>query len=98
MNEKLVCWKCGASLREAPQPLSRISICLSCHAELHVCRQCSFYDTHKAESCTEQRADPPKDKLRANFCEYFQPRANAWQAQDNSAADKAIDELQKLFR
>ncbi|MDE2345188.1 MAG: hypothetical protein KGL13_01845 [Gammaproteobacteria bacterium] len=98
MDEGLVCWKCGATLREVPQPLSRISLCLSCRAELHVCRQCCFYDTHKAESCTEQRADPPKDKQRANFCEYFQPRANAWQAEDNSAADKAKDELQKLFQ
>lgn len=98
MGEELVCWKCGASLREVPMPLSRISECLSCHTELHVCRLCAFFDTQKAESCTEHRADPPKDKRRANFCEYFQPRANAWQAQDNSAADKAKDELQKLFR
>ena len=79
-------------------PLSRISECLACHAELHVCRLCSFYDPRKAESCSEERADPPKDKQRANFCEYFQPRANAWQAVDNSAADKAKDDLQKLFR
>ncbi|MGH8397042.1 MAG: hypothetical protein ACRETA_02200 [Gammaproteobacteria bacterium] len=79
-------------------PLSRISVCLSCRAELHVCRMCEFYDTRKAESCSEPRADPPKDKQRANFCEYFQPRVNAWQAPDSSTADKAKDDLQKLFR
>jgi hypothetical protein len=97
MGDALVCWKCGAPLKDVPMPLSRISECLNCRAELHVCRLCGFYDTRKAESCTEPRADPPKDKQRANFCEYFQPRANAWQTVDNSAVDKAKDDLQKLF-
>ena len=79
-------------------PLSRISECLACRAELHVCRLCGFFDARKAECCSEQRADPPKDKQRANFCEYFQPRADAWQAPDHIVADQAKDELQKLFR
>ncbi|MHB8405895.1 MAG: hypothetical protein ACYDCJ_10775 [Gammaproteobacteria bacterium] len=94
----LVCWKCGTSLKDVPMPLSRISECLACRAELHVCRLCGFFDARKAESCNEQRADPPKDKQRANFCEYFQPRMNAWQAPDHSAADQAKEDLQKLFR
>jgi hypothetical protein len=97
MGEALVCWKCGASLKEVPIPLSRISVCLSCRAELHVCQLCAFFDTRKAEGCSEQRADPPKDKQRANFCEFFQPRGDAWQAPDHSAADQAKDALQKLF-
>lgn len=78
-------------------PLSRISECLACRAELHVCRLCTFFDTRKAENCSEPRADPPKDKLRANFCEFFQPRGNAWQAPDHSAADQAGDALRQLF-
>lgn len=97
MGEALVCWKCGASLKEVPMPLSRISVCLSCRAELYVCRLCVFFDTRKAESCSEPRADPPKDKQRANFCEFFQPRSNAWQAPDHSLADQARDALHKLF-
>ncbi|MGA9852017.1 MAG: hypothetical protein WBR15_03725 [Gammaproteobacteria bacterium] len=79
-------------------PLSRISECLVCHTELHVCRLCRFYDLHKAESCSEERADPPKDKQRANFCEYFEPRMHAFLAADNSAADRAKEDLEKLFR
>ncbi|MGH7745830.1 MAG: hypothetical protein ACREQ5_13770 [Candidatus Dormibacteria bacterium] len=92
-----VCWKCGSPLKDVPMPLSRLSECLACRAELHVCRQCDFYDPHKAESCAEERADPPKDKQRANFCEYFQPRADAFQLRDHSTADKAKTELEKLF-
>ena len=78
-------------------PLSRLSECLGCHAELHVCRMCEFYDPRKAESCTEERADPPLDKQRANFCEYFRPRVGAYKLEDNGAAGKAVDELEKLF-
>lgn len=93
----IVCWKCGAALTGVPMPLSRLSECLSCHVELHVCRMCEFYDPHKAESCAEERADPPKDKQRANFCEYFEPQKDAFQPADTSAADRARAELEKLF-
>lgn len=78
-------------------PLSRLSECLVCRAELHVCRMCKFYDPRKPESCTEERADPPKDKQRANFCDYFEPRAHAFQPGDVSAADRVKADLDKLF-
>ena len=97
MVDSFICWKCGASLEDVPLPLSRLSECLSCRTELYVCRQCRFYDPHKPESCAEERADPPKDKQRANFCEYFDPRENAFQSTDNSAAEHAKQELDNLF-
>ncbi|MDE2459845.1 MAG: hypothetical protein KGL98_01230 [Gammaproteobacteria bacterium] len=96
-SNSLVCWKCGAALEGVPMPLSRLSECLVCHAELHVCRLCRFFDPHKPESCAEERADPPKDKQRANFCEYFQPQAGAFQRPDDSTANRAKAELDKLF-
>ncbi len=68
-----LCWKCGASLKDVPQPYGRRSECLDCHAELHVCRMCRHYDTGKAKQCREPVADEIKDKNRANFCEWFQP-------------------------
>jgi ribosomal protein L40E len=78
--EGLVCWKCGASLDGVPMPLSRLSECLSCRAELHVCRQCEFYDTKVAQACREPLAEEVKDKTRANFCEHFYPRPGAFEA------------------
>ena len=97
MAGTFVCWKCGASLTDVPMPLSRISECLTCRAELHVCRLCRFFDARKAESCREERADPPQDKQRANFCEYFQLRPDAYQAKDDTPANQAREELGKLF-
>lgn len=58
---------------------------------------CRFYDPSRAESCAEERADPPRDKQRANFCEYFEPRAHAFQPADTSAAERAKAELDRLF-
>ncbi len=74
----LSCWKCGATLDGVPMPLSRLSECLSCRAELHVCRLCEFYDTKAAQACREPLAEEVKDKTRANFCEHFYPRPDAY--------------------
>lgn len=74
MSDELMCWKCGASLKDLPQPLGRRAECPACGAELHVCRQCRHHDTAKAKQCRELAADEIKNKTRANFCEWFQPR------------------------
>lgn len=96
-DNSLVCWKCGAALAGLPLPLSRTSECLTCHAELHVCRLCRFHDPKLRFGCREERAEHVQDKQRANFCEYFQPRPSAFQAQNTDAADRARAELEKLF-
>jgi ribosomal protein L40E len=93
----LVCWRCGASLGDMPLPLSRFAECKSCHASLHVCRQCEFYDTAYAKHCREPIAEEVKDKTRANFCDYFRAKAGAWQAPDTAAAGKAQADLEALF-
>jgi ribosome-binding protein aMBF1 (putative translation factor) len=81
MSSELVCWKCGASLKAQPLPLGRRSECLSCGAELHVCRLCRHYDTAKAKHCRERAADEVQNKTRANFCDWFQPKTAAFNAE-----------------
>jgi hypothetical protein len=92
----LSCWKCGASLDGVPMPLSRLSECLSCRAELHVCRLCEFYDTKVAQACREPMAEEVKDKTRANFCEHFYPRPGAHTAAVASSRPSS-GELAALF-
>jgi hypothetical protein len=96
-TELLVCWKCGASLAAEPLPLARVSECPSCNADLHVCRLCEFYDTAVAKSCREPVADEVHNKERANFCDYFQPRPDAWTAPDAQPAQAARNALDTLF-
>lgn len=93
----LVCWKCGASLKEVPRPLTRHSNCLACYAELHCCRMCKSYDTRYISKCSDERADTVSIKDSANFCEYFKPRPGAYAAEEDHAARSAEADLRALF-
>lgn len=94
--EGLVCWKCGASLEELSLPLRRLDECRACGAELHACRLCEFFDTAVAKSCREPVAEEVKDKTRANFCDYFRPKAGAWHG-GTGGAESARLQLDALF-
>lgn len=97
MNPDLVCWKCGTTLSGVPLPLSRLSACLNCGAELYVCRLCEFHDPKLRQGCREDRAEHVQEKERANFCEFFSPKHDAYAAKDGVAAEKARAELDALF-
>jgi len=96
MTHSLVCWKCGASLGDFTLPLRRLEECRQCHAELHACKMCEWYSVAVAKHCREPVAEEVKDKERANFCDYFKPRAAAYQPVSNEAA-KAKNDLEALF-
>lgn len=94
MSIELTCWKCGADLKDVPQPLGRRAECPVCGAELHVCRQCRHFDTGKAKQCRELAADEIKDKTKANFCEWYQAGAGAYGGSGGKASDRsALDAL-----
>lgn len=77
-DDGLVCWKCGAALPTLKLPWPRRTACSGCGTDLHTCRQCSHYRPHGADQCDEPRAEHPHAKDRANFCDYFHPRAQAY--------------------
>ena len=93
----LVCWKCGASLTALTLPLRRLEECPKCRSELHVCRMCVDYDTGVAKHCREPIAEEVREKTRANFCDFFKPRAGAYVAPNTAEVDRARIELEKLF-
>jgi hypothetical protein len=93
----LVCWKCGASLAALSLPLLRLDVCKACNAELHVCKLCEFYDVAKAKHCSEPIAEEVRDKERANFCDYFKPREGAYSGKQQTDAERARVELEKMF-
>ena len=93
----LVCWKCGTSIEDLSLPLRRLDECKTCHAELHVCKLCEWYDITVAKHCREPIAEEVKDKERANFCDYFKPRPDAYSNAGTAAAEKAKAQLDALF-
>lgn len=97
MADSYNCWKCGADLSDLAFPLGRMSKCKKCRADLHVCKQCKFFDKSRANQCQEPVADAVTDKQRANFCGYFEINENAFQQHENSVDSAAQQELSALF-
>ncbi len=97
MSHSLVCWKCGADLSALSLPLSRRDECKRCRAELHVCRMCVDYDESLAKKCREPTAEEVHNKTASNFCDFFEPRPNAYTAADTSAAERARQALEGMF-
>lgn len=101
MDMDAQCWKCGAELKDillSPgRRVARLAECPHCHAELHVCRACIFYAPQVAKQCRETVAEEVKDKVRANFCDYFQLGVDVYRPQDDSAARSAREQLESLF-
>ena len=97
MAHNLVCWKCGADLAALTLPLSRRDECARCRAELHVCRMCVDYDDQRRQALPRAHRRGSQQQERANFCDFFVPRAGAYLAADVSAAERARLELEKLF-
>ena len=87
----MICWKCKKDI-SIEKPV-RSDECPLCHADLHVCKACEFYEGGAHNDCRESSADMVTDKERANFCDYFRPsKAALRQAQGPQGAqgdDKA---------
>lgn len=98
MPHSLICWHCGASLAALSLPLRRLDACKACRAELHVCRMCVEYDLSYAKHCREPTAEEVRDKERANFCDHFRPRENAYSPAPAAEQTKARSALEDLFR
>ncbi len=91
------CWKCGSPLQGLILPMSRREECTSCAADQHVCKLCINYKPSVADACREDRAEAVTDKERANFCDYFSPRPEAFEAGAISDDAKAWQQLAELF-
>ncbi len=96
MPHALVCWRCGAPLRDdLPRIFPRLEKCLACSSDLHVCRQCRFYAPQYTTRCSHDRAEPAREIDVANFCAHFRPRPGAYGG--GSADARARDGLAALF-
>ena len=104
----MICWKCKKEI-SIEKPV-RSDECPLCHADLHVCRGCDFYENGAHNDCRESSADMVTDKERANFCDYFRVKKDCRVKPDNdngdvipgldpgiSKAEKARNDFNALF-
>lgn len=65
------CFSCGENLKFTSQP-GRREECPKCRSDVHVCKNCRFYDPKSYNECKETSADVIREKDRSNYCDFFQ--------------------------
>ena len=72
---EVLCFHC----QKLNTSLSKIGFreeCISCRADLHVCRNCEFYDIKSYNQCREPSAEVVREKDRSNLCDFFSASKN----------------------
>lgn len=87
-----MCWKCGCDI-VVKSPVTRNSECPECHADLHSCKNCTFYSPGSHYDCHETIDELVKDKERANFCDNFKVKTHFAAKKNSDDARKKLDAL-----
>jgi hypothetical protein len=90
-----LCHACKKAL-DLGRETGRRDECPHCHADLHCCLNCRFYDRSAPKQCREPQADLVREKDRANFCDFFafaESAAPASAGIDPARSRKALDDL-----
>lgn len=66
------CFFCHKDI-EITDRIGRRETCPHCGLDLHICRNCEFYDSTAYNECREPQAERVVDKEKSNFCDYFSP-------------------------
>ncbi len=90
------CFRCGETHDLASGERVGFRDACACGTDLHVCRNCHFYDASAYNQCREPNAERVSDRERANRCDYFQ--AGEGSAAGGEAGGAAKDALDALFR
>lgn len=88
------CFKCNTGL--SPEAIGRRDSCPKCGSDVHVCRNCTFYDLKAYNECRENQAERVVDKEKANFCDYFKPRLGSGGSGGGSSGTSKEDVFKNL--
>lgn len=75
----------------------RTDRCRKCESDVKVCKNCRHYDSSASNECRETAADYVHNKDRANYCDYFAPRADRVEGEKSEVED-AKARLEALFK
>ena len=93
------CFACGESIALASgERVAFRDSCPRCATDLHICRNCSYYDPGAYNACRESNAEWVADRERANRCDYFSPGRGAPDASGGGTElERAHAALKSLF-
>lgn len=89
------CFACGHEVQFS-EKVSLREECPKCRGDVHVCKNCQFYDAKVYNECRETQAEVVRDKERNNRCDFFQPRVGGESGVDKAAQLRAAAEA--LFK
>jgi len=94
-GEKVKCTACGA---KAPPSISAESTCPNCKAELHTCRQCTYFDPGAHFECSKTITARIVNKNARNTCELFTSRTVVERETTSGAPTDARQAFANLFK
>jgi hypothetical protein len=92
-----ICFNCRQGI-EVTGKVGRREVCPGCGKDLHVCRNCRFYDPQAYNACHEPQAERVLDKDRGNFCEYFSFQEAVPETGQPASKPSATEKLAALFK
>jgi hypothetical protein len=91
--------KCAACGAKAPSVINLESSCSKCNADLHSCKQCTYFDPGARFECIKPITARIVNKNARNPCELFAPRTVVERETSSSGAPKdARQAFANLFK
>jgi hypothetical protein len=90
--------KCTACGEKAPPHINFDSSCAKCNADLHSCRQCTYFDPGARLECTKPIPARIVNKHARNTCELFAARIVVERQTSSGPPTGARDAFAKLFK
>ena len=94
-GEKVKCSACGA---KAPSNILLETTCPNCKAELHTCRQCTYFDPSARFECSKTIPKRIVNKNARNTCELFAARTVVERETSSGAPTDARQAFANLFK
>jgi hypothetical protein len=93
------CFNCNKELTNYSEvKVARKDECPACKYDLHVCKNCEFYDLNAYNSCRESQAERVTDKDKSNFCDFFSFRDSRNDSSTSQNKKQIYDSLDNLFK
>jgi hypothetical protein len=90
--------KCDSCGERAPANITVDSSCSKCHADLHTCRQCAYFDPSAHFECSKPITTHIVNKRARNTCELFAARVVVERETSSGPPKDARQAFANLFK
>jgi len=90
----MYCHRCKKKLDLSNKKVGFKETCFFCEADLHVCKNCKFYQIGKPNDCLVPNTEYVSDREKNNYCEEFSFKEDL----DKDLSKSKKDIAKKLFK